>query len=254
MNKITKISFGSSNKHAIKQHNKTNNAKRSEIAQNVIAMVPVRAGSTRVPDKNTRSFGDTNLLQLKLSLLKKVEGIKQIIVSTDCQVSADIANKEGVNVQWRNEYFAGSSVTNDQHWHHIADTTPGNTIFLAQVTSPLLRVSSMQAALNSYLSLDKNDSINSVSTEKKFLWQNGSPINYDIGVTPKSQDLPEIVSLNFAITIISRQIMMEGKNVVGQAPKFFELDKVESIDVDDFIDFKIAELLYEERGVEWLMQ
>jgi CMP-N-acetylneuraminic acid synthetase len=48
--------------------------------------------------------------------------------------------------------------------------------------------------------------------------------------------------------------MMERKNVVGQAPKFFELDKVESIDVDDFIDFKIAELLYEERGVEWLMQ
>ena len=112
----------------------------------------------------------------------------------------------------------------------------------------------MQAALNSYLSLDKNDSINSVSTEKKFLWQNGSPINYDVGVTPKSQDLPEIVSLNFAITIISRRIMMERKNVVGHSPTFFELDKVESMDVDDFIDFKIAELLYEERGVEWLMQ
>ena len=47
----------------------------------------------------------------------------------------------------------------------------------------------MQAALNSFLSLDKNDSINSVSTEKKFLWQNGSPINYDIEVTPKKPRL-----------------------------------------------------------------
>ena len=254
MNKITKISLESGNKNLPKQCYKLDNEKRSEVAHNVVAMVPVRAGSTRVPDKNIRSFGDTNLLQLKLRLLKKVEGIKQIIVSTDCEISAGIACKEGVNVQWRNEYFAGSSVTNDQHWHHIAETAPGNTIFLAQVTSPLLRVSSMQAALNSFLSLDKNDSINSVSTEKKFLWKNGNPINYDIDVTPKSQDLPEIVSLNFAITIISRRIMMERKNVVGQAPKFFELDKVESIDVDDFIDFKIAELLYEERGVEWLMQ
>jgi len=254
MNKITKISLESGNKNLPKQCHKLDNEKRSEVAHNVVAMVPVRAGSTRVPDKNIRSFGDTNLLQLKLRLLKKVEGIKQIIVSTDCEISAGIACKEGVNVQWRNEYFAGSSVTNDQHWHHIAETAPGNTIFLAQVTSPLLRVSSMQAALNSFLSLDKNDSINSVSTEKKFLWKNGNPINYDIDVTPKSQDLPEIVSLNFAITIISRRIMMERKNVVGQAPKFFELDKVESIDVDDFIDFKIAELLYEERGVEWLMQ
>ena len=79
-----------------------------------------------------------------------MKGIKQIIVSTDCEVSANMANKFGVKVQWRNEYFAGSNITNDQHWYHIADTTPGEIVFLAQVTSPLLRVSSMQNALNTF--------------------------------------------------------------------------------------------------------
>ena len=222
------------------------------MLNSVIAMAPVRAGSTRVPNKNTRPFGDTNLLQLKLKLLKKVDGITQIVVSTDCEVSADVALKEGAAVQWRNEYYAGSSVTNDQHWLHIAETKPGDIVFLAQVTSPLLRVSSMQAALNSFLSLDTHDSINSVSAEKKFLWKDEKPINYDINVTPKSQDLPDIVSLNFAITIISRQTMMERKNVVGYQPTFVVLDKVESLDVDDLIDFKIAELMYLELGNEWL--
>ena len=222
------------------------------MSNNVIAMVPVRAGSTRVTNKNTRPFGDTNLLQLKLKLLKKVDGITQIVVSTDCEMSADVARKEGATVQWRNEYYAGSSVNNDQHWLHIAETTPGDIVFLAQVTSPLLRVSSMQAALNSFLSLDTHDSINSVSAEKKFLWKDEKPINYDINVTPKSQDLPDIVSLNFAITIISRQTMIERKNVVGFKPMFIVLDKVESIDVDDLIDFKIAELMYLELGTEWL--
>ena len=222
------------------------------MLNNVIAMVPVRAGSTRVTNKNTRPFGDTNLLQLKLKLLKKVNGITQIVVSTDCKMSADVARKEGATVQWRNEYYAGSSVTNDQHWLHIAETTPGDIVFLAQVTSPLLRVSSMQAALNSFLNLDTHDSINSVSAEKKFLWKDEKPINYDVNVTPKSQDLPDIVSLNFAITIISRQTMMERKNVVGYQPTFVVLDKVESLDVDDLIDFKIAELMYLELGNEWL--
>jgi CMP-N,N'-diacetyllegionaminic acid synthase len=222
------------------------------MLNSVIAMVPVRAGSTRVPNKNTRPFGDTNLLQLKLKLLKKVDGITQIVVSTDCEVSADVARKEGAAVQWRNEYYAGSSVTNDQHWLHIAETTPGDIVFLAQVTSPLLRVSSMQAALNSFLSLDTHDSINSVSAEKKFLWKDEKPINYDINFTPKSQDLPDIVSLNFAITIISRQTMIERKNVVGYQPTFVVLDKVESLDIDDLIDFKIAELMYLELGNEWL--
>ena len=72
-------------------------------------------------------------------------------------------------------------------------------------------------------------------------------------MTPKSQDLPNIVSLNFAITIIQREKMIEKKNVVGFKPKFFDLDKVESLDVDDLTDFKIAELIYQERGINWLM-
>ena len=222
------------------------------MCSNVVAMVPVRAGSTRVPNKNTRPFGDTSLLQLKLELLKKVDSIAQIVVSTDCEMSADLAHQEGATVQWRDEYYAGSSVTNDQHWLHIAETTPGDVVFLAQVTSPLLRVSSMQAALNSFLNLDTCDSINSVSAVKNFLWKDGKPINYDIDITPKSQDLPNIVSLNFAITVISKQTMMERNNVVGYRPKFYELDKVESLDIDDLIDLKIAELMYLELGKEWL--
>jgi CMP-N-acetylneuraminic acid synthetase len=95
--------------------------------------------------------------------------------------------------------------------------------------------------------------MNSVSAVKNFLWKDGKPINYDINVTPKSQDLPDIVSLNFAINIIARETMIKRKNLVGYRPTFFELDKVESLDVDDFVDFKIAELMYKELGIEWLM-
>ena len=46
---------------------------------------------------------------------------------------------------------------------------------------------------------------------------------------------------------------MKKKNVVGNQPKFFELDKIESLDVDDLIDFKIGELIFQDKGIEWLM-
>lgn len=220
---------------------------------NIIAMVPVRAGSTRVPNKNTRKFANTSLLELKLKVLKNVSGITQIIVSTDCDIAAEIAHKQNIKVQRRSKYYAGSDVTNDQHWLHIAKTTPGDIVFLAQVTSPLLRVSSIQKALNTFLNSGSNDSLNSVSVEKKFLWKDMNPINYDINVTPKSQDLPNIVSLNFAITIIHKQAMIKRKNVIGYRPSFFELDKVEALDIDDLVDFKIAELMYQELGNKWLM-
>ena len=79
------------------------------------------------------------------------------------------------------------------------------------------------------------------------------PINYNINQTPKSQDLPNIVSLNFAITIIKKQVMIKRKNVIGFNPSFFELDKVESLDIDDLIDFNIAELMYQKLGNKWLL-
>lgn len=247
MNEITGISKKVTNKSLpLKNYNRL-------LKNKIIAMVPVRGGSKRVQNKNTRNFADTSLLELKLKVLKKVEGITQIIVSTDCEIAADIAEKQNVKIQFRNKYYAGSEITNDQHWLHIAQTTPGEIVFLAQVTSPLLRVSSIQKALNTYTNSSKYDSLNSVSAEKKFLWKEMKPINYDIKVTPKSQDLPNIVSLNFAITIIQRQAMINRKNVIGYNPYFFELDKVESLDIDDSIDFKIAELMYKDRGIKWLM-
>ena len=124
----------------------------------------------------------------------------------------------------------------------------------SQVTSPLLRVSTMQSALDSFLSSENYDSINSVTVEKKFLWKGDSPLNYKYEQTPKSQDLPDIFSLNFAITIITKEEMITQKNVVGTKPKFITLDKVESIDIDDTIDFKIAELIYKEIGMKWLIE
>ena len=247
MNEITKISARPIKKPIIlKKYNRFSK-------NNIIAMVPVRAGSTRVPNKNTRKFANTSLLELKLKVLKNVSGITQIIVSTDCDIAAEIAHKQNIKVQRRSKYYAGSDVTNDQHWLHIAKTTPGDIVFLAQVTSPLLRVSSIQKALNTFSNSVSNDSLNSVSVEKKFLWKDMNPINYDINVTPKSQDLPNIVSLNFAITIIHKQAMIKRKNVIGYRPSFFELDKVEALDIDDLVDFKIAELMYQELGNKWLM-
>ena len=248
MNNISQISTKSKFKEVI------NKKCKPVVKGKVIAMVPVRAGSVRVSNKNIRPFADTNLLELKLELLKKLNGIGDIVVSTDCKTSANIAGKKNVKVQWRNKYYAGSKVTNDQHWLHIAQTTPGDIVFFSQVCNPLLRISSMQKALDTFLSSNVNDSLNSVSSEKKFLWQNGMPLNYDLDLTPKSQDLPDIVSLNFAISIIEKKSMIERKNLVGYKPDFIELDKVESMDIDELNDFKIAEIMYRELGLKWLLQ
>jgi CMP-N,N'-diacetyllegionaminic acid synthase len=219
----------------------------------IVAVVPVRGGSQRVPQKNTRPFSGTTLLGLKLEVLTGVSGLDDIIVTTDSDECMTIARTFGVTVHERDSYFAGSQVTNDQHWQHIAKITPGDIVFMTQVTSPLVRRSTHEKALQKYLeSFGQFDSLNSVTMEKKFLWRDGVALNYSADKTPKSQDLPEIVSLNFAITIINRDTMMRRCNVVGDHPQFLALDKVESIDIDDETDFKVAEVLFQKVGIDWL--
>lgn len=220
----------------------------------ITAVVPVRKGSQRIISKNTRSFADTTLLDLKLKVLKHVKGLDQIIVNTDCETSMDIAKLHGVDIYRREDYFASSAVTNNVHWRHIAEVTDTDVLMMAQTTSPMIKVSTYQQALDDFLNVDNQYvSINSVSPEKKFLWLDGKPMNYDINKTPKSQDLPNIVSLNFAITIINKKTMFEKGNVIADNPKFIELDKMQSIDVDDQLDFEFAEFAYKKFGLEWLI-
>lgn len=224
------------------------------MAETLVAVVPVRAGSQRVPNKNIRPFGDTTLLDLKLEVLARVEGLDGVVLNTDCDECEAIAHRHGVSVHRRAPEFASSEITNERHWRHLAEVTQTDILMMAQVTSPMIRKSTFEAAIRQYRDGGEDvDSLNSVTPEKKFLWQDGRALNYDADHTPKSQDLPDIVSLNFAITIIERRTMIERASVIGHNPKFMTLDKVESLDIDDPMDFAFAEFVYKEKGKGWLM-
>ena len=78
----------------------------------VTAVVAVRKGSQRVPNKNIRPFGDTTLLDLKLQTLLKVSNLDEIIVNSDCDEMLEIGKKYGVKTVKREPYFASSHATN----------------------------------------------------------------------------------------------------------------------------------------------
>lgn len=214
----------------------------------ISAVVPIRSGSQRVPNKNIKKFLDTNLLEHKIHILKQINKslLNEIIINTNCEIAAKIGKKHKLSVHIRDEYFASSNVTNDENWHHLASVTDTENILLAQVTSPFVTLNSYESAIRKFINNQEFDSLNSVSVEKKFLWNSEGPINYNYDKTPKSQDLPNIFSLNFAISLINKETMLNQKNVVGTKPLFYELNKLESIDIDDSFDFTFSEILMKE--------
>ena len=209
----------------------------------ITAVVAVRKGSQRVPNKNIKPFGDTTLLDLKLQTLLKVSNLDEIIVNTDCDKMIEIGKSYGVKTQKRDEYFASSEASNSEFHGHIGETTDTDYIFLAPVCSPFISSKKHEEAINQFMNSD-NDSLTSTSLVKGHLWLDGKPINYELDNVPNSQDLPDIQMVNYGITIVDKSIMKNKSRVIGDKPDFIILNEYEGVDINTPHEFKIAEILY----------
>ena len=207
------------------------------------AVVAVRKGSQRIPNKNITPFGDSNLLEMKLSMLKKVNNIDEIIVNSDCDKMLKIGEKYNCLTHKRKPHYASSIVNNSDFHGHIAEVTDTDFIFLAPTCSPFISVKSHEQSINIFLN-SVCDSLTSVDIIKNHLWLDKKPLNYNLKNIPNSQDLPDVKRLNYGISIITKKSMLKNKSLIGDDPKFYELDHFESVDVDTPFDFFIAEQIY----------
>jgi|TARA_Y100000034_G_scaffold2541_1_gene3077 CMP-N-acetylneuraminic acid synthetase len=213
----------------------------------ITAVIPTRAGSERIIDKNTKNFCDSSLLQIKINqmkALKELEIIDDIIVNTNCKKSIKIAKNNKIKTLIRDEYFARSECLTRDYWANVGTNIETNTMLLSQVTSPMTSIDTYRDAINSY----EGQSVMSATKVKDFLWMGKSPLNYKMENQPRSQDLPDdVFKLNFAIAIIGKKELLEYGNLVTPETKFIYLSEIEGFDIDTELDFKIAEILYSEQ-------
>ena len=215
------------------------------MTKNLVAVITVRAGSQRVKNKNFKKFAGENLLIHKIKLLKKIKKIDDIIINSDSNKAMKIAKDYKVTFQKREKYFASSKCTNSEFWSHIGETTDSKYIMFTHCTNPLIKEETYNKVINSFeTTKSKYDSINTVSDVKEFLYLNKKPLNFNPKKAPNSQDLPNIIKLNFAINLINRKKMFKKKSVIGNKPKFFKLDEIEGFDIDTQHDFEFAEHLH----------
>jgi CMP-N-acetylneuraminic acid synthetase len=212
----------------------------------ITAVIPVREGSKRVPNKNFKEFyNNKSLLEIKIEFLKEINLINDIVVNTDSNIAIDIAKNLGVNYFRRDDYYASSECSQSEFFSNLAETTDSDIILHSPCTSPMIKKQTIIDAINMFNN-SENDSCNSVGLVKEYLWKDGLPLNYNIeeGEVPNSQDLPDIKKLTFGFNIINKETMLQRKNIVGNNPIFFNIDEIEQVDIDTNIDFEFAKFLY----------
>lgn len=219
----------------------------------LLAVVPARGGSKRLPRKNVLPLHGRPLIRWTIDLARESELFASVLVSTDDEEIASVAREAGADVPWLRPHelatdSAGSLEVLEHAlaWHE-REHSAVDAVMLLQPTSPFRRVDAMRAAVQ--LFQQHRDVIVSVSPAHVhpawcFTLANGElqPMLGWQGLRTRSQDLLPAYSLNGSIYIVPAARVREGAPLLAPPLRPFVMhDAREALDIDDADDWRQAE-------------
>lgn len=213
----------------------------------VVAFMPMRHSSERVPGKNYRDLDGAPLFHHMLRTLEACPEVRRIVIDTDSPTVAEQCAEHfpGVLVVDRPDRLLGGEVPMTEILRHDASLVDSDWYLQVHSTSPLLRSSTVSAGLAALDErLDEHDSLFSVTRLQTRLYDTDfAPVNHDPAVLLRTQDLPPLYEENSGMYVFTREQIREGRRF-GDRPLLFEIDPLEATDIDEEPDFVLADTLH----------
>lgn len=189
----------------------------------ITAVIPVRGGSRRLPNKNILPFGESNLLVHKIRQLKKINSIDSIIVSSDSDTMLEMALKEGCGIQKRpDEYCDEKTKSFNEVVEYVSENIDCTHIIWAPCVCPLVNEQMYTNAINLYLNLEEGyDSLISGKYFKEYIYGDKGPVNYNAEKHVPSQYLPDWKVIINGFYIAKRLDMIKWKYLYGKNPYIY---------------------------------
>lgn len=216
------------------------------MIKKIVSLLPMKGNSERVPNKNLKIFNSKPLYHSIVRTLIESKYISDIIVNTDSEkIKKDIKdNFPKIIIIDRPKEIRGDYVSMNKIIANDISKIDSEYFLQTHSTNPLLKVSTLDKAIEHFFkNLKTYDSLFSVNTfQSRFFYKNNIPVNHNPSELKRTQDLDPIFEENSNFYIFSRESFMRSNcNRIGLKPNLFPTDKIESIDIDDLNDFKIAE-------------
>ena len=229
--------------------------RRSLNGKRVIAVIPARGGSKSVPGKNIQPLGGKPLLAWSIEVAQQVSEIDRIIVSTDDAHIASIGRSHGAEVYTRPPHLATDEALVIDALKDLLETlrSEGETpewVILLEPTCPLRTPDDVRDCLK----LVAEGGYDSVATFKEAdlnphrAWRlvDGVPEVFIAGAVPwlPRQKLPKAYQLNGAVYVFRASLLaQETKSLLVGKLGAVLMPRDRSQDIDDSVDFTIAEVL-----------
>jgi CMP-N-acetylneuraminic acid synthetase len=217
-----------------------------------IALVPMRHHSVRVPGKNYRDLGGSPLYHHVVRTRLECPSISRIVIDTDSPVITADCTRSFPTVQLlqRPAHLTADTVPMTEVLAHDIAQVPGERYLQTHSTNPFLSSDTIERALAFYTShSDAYDSLFSVTRLQARLWSHdGKPLNHDPGVLLRTQDLAPVYLENSLFYVFTASLLRRTGRRIGERPAMFEVEPMESIDIDDEATFTMADAMLRARA------
>ncbi len=214
----------------------------------ITAIVPMRHNSERVKGKNYRSFNEKPLFHYVIASLLACPHIHQVVIDTDSPTIFEYAKKEFPQVLLleRPQHLRDGAIPMNDVLLNIVNQVPSDFYVQTHSTNPLLTAETLDKAIAMFLgNYPIYDSMFSVTRLQTRLWDGlARAVNHNPNILLRTQDLPPIYEENSCFYIFNKEILTNKHNRIGNRPYLYEMPKHEAIDIDEEVDFVLAEMAY----------
>jgi CMP-N-acetylneuraminic acid synthetase len=214
-----------------------------------IAIIPARGGSKAIPRKNIKDLNGKPLIAHIIGTALKVKEIDKVLVSTDDQEIADISKKYGAEVPFiRPEELARDETPTLPVLQHAVkyleekESYKPDIVVLLYATTPLTTAEKISEAINNIIEREL-DSVISVVVDHGHYWteKDGKFERFYPVIIKNRQIVKPLFKENGAIYVCNRDLLMKKNLIAGGKIGFLRMDKNESIDIDEPLDFEFVE-------------
>lgn len=224
----------------------------------VLAVIPARGGSKGLPGKNIKVLGGKPLIAWTIDAALDTNFIDKIIVSTDCQNIVKVAKNFGAEVPFirPDELSSDTATTSDVISHAINSMKEKyDILILLQPTSPFRTAKDIENAFEIYKSTITSSVASVYCADKSPYWYftrdeigTISSVLKMEGQFSRRQELPVTYLLNGAIYIVDMKKFLSYEKFIFDDSLSYVMSKESSIDIDNLMDFRLAELIVKNNG------
>ena len=210
----------------------------------VVAFVPAKGTSSRVPNKNVSLLAGKPLVRWTIEKLVSCDFIDEVYLDTESDEVYSIVEDTGCHFLKRDPSLATNATDGHALFFNEARQVPDADIFVQALgTSPFVLPSTIKKGVDAIAS-HKVDSAILVTYDKLLCWdgETGEAL-YDTNHLPNSFELPDTIYETTGLYITNRDIALNLKKRHGDHPLLIPSTRIEQVDINTPEDFAFAEIV-----------